>query len=210
MEFFYELQMQLSAVAIATPRLESRMKVPAARFPLPGDFRVPFTIARSNPVFQTKGADRMTTGKPDAWSLFLTAHALVVEEIENRLSAARLPPLAWYDALWALERSPDGTARMFEMAERMVIARYNLTRLMDRIEAEGLVERFRSDEDRRATYARLTPKGRALRREMWKVYKPAINELFLSQLPVSLQAAMADGFRDIARHVRALNKEPSE
>ncbi len=152
----------------------------------------------------------MTTGKPDAWSLFLTAHALVVEEIEKRLSAARLPPLAWYDALWALERSPDGTARMFEMAERMVIARYNLTRLMDRVEAEGLVERFRSDEDRRATYARLTPKGRALRREMWKVYGPAINELFLSQLPVPLQAAMVDGFRQIAMNTRALNKEPSE
>ena len=42
----------------------------------------------------------MATGKPDAWSLFLTAHALVVEEIEKRLSAADLPPLAWYDALW--------------------------------------------------------------------------------------------------------------
>lgn len=101
----------------------------------------------------------MATGKPDAWSLFLTAHALVVEEIEKRLSAADLPPLAWYDALWALERAPEGTARMYEMAERMVIARYNLTRLMDRIEAAGLVERFRSEEDRRATYARLTPRA---------------------------------------------------
>lgn len=151
----------------------------------------------------------MATGKPDAWSLFLTAHALVVEEIEKRLSAADLPPLAWYDALWALERAPEGTARMFEMAERMVIARYNLTRLMDRIEAAGLVERFRSDKDRRATYARLTPKGRALRREMWKVYGPAIDELFLSRLPAAQQAAMAKSFVDIARHVRAMNQEPA-
>ncbi|WYX24754.1 hypothetical protein WJ969_01435 [Achromobacter xylosoxidans] len=47
----------------------------------------------------------MATGKPDAWSLFLTAHALVVEEIEKRLSAAGLPPLAWYDALcWSARR----------------------------------------------------------------------------------------------------------
>jgi DNA-binding MarR family transcriptional regulator len=157
-----------------------------------------------------KGTDRMATGKPDAWSLFLTAHALVVEEIEKRLSAAGLPPLAWYDALWALERAPDGTARMFEIAERMVIARYNLTRLMDRLEADGLVERFRSDEDRRATYARLTPKGRALRREMWKVYGPAVDELFLSRLPQAQQDAMAASFLDIARHVRASNKESAE
>ncbi|MGS1005978.1 MarR family winged helix-turn-helix transcriptional regulator [Achromobacter anxifer] len=152
----------------------------------------------------------MATGKPDAWSLFLTAHALVVEDIEKRLSAAGLPPLAWYDALWALERAPGGTARMFEIAERMVIARYNLTRLMDRIEAEGLVERFRSDEDRRATYARLTPKGRALRREMWQVYGPAVDELFLSRLPPAQQESMAASFLDIARHVRASRKESAE
>ncbi|MGE8688734.1 MAG: MarR family winged helix-turn-helix transcriptional regulator [Achromobacter sp.] len=152
----------------------------------------------------------MATGKPDAWSLFLTAHALVAEEIERRLSAADLPPLAWYDALWALERAPQGAARMFEIAERMVIARYNLTRLMDRLEADGLVERYRSDEDRRATYARLTPKGRALRREMWKVYEPAIDELFLSQLPPAQQASMAESFRLIARHVRAANKESAQ
>lgn len=152
----------------------------------------------------------MATGKPDAWSLFLTAHALVAEEIEKRLSAAGLPPLAWYDALWALERAPEGTARMYEIAERMVIARYNLTRLMDRLEADGLVERYRSDEDRRAAYARLTPKGRALRREMWKVYGPAVDELFLSQLPQAQQAAMAESFRLIARHVRGLNRASAE
>ncbi|WYX24753.1 MarR family transcriptional regulator [Achromobacter xylosoxidans] len=95
---------------------------------------------------------------------------------------------------------------MFEVAERMVIARYNLTRLMDRIEAAGLVERFRSDEDRRATYARITPDGLALRRKMWKVYGPAIDELFLSQLPQAQQDAMAEQFRQIARHARALSK----
>jgi DNA-binding MarR family transcriptional regulator len=134
----------------------------------------------------------------------------VAEEIEKRQSAAGLPPLAWYDALWALERAPEGTARMYEIAERMVIARYNLTRLMDRLEADGLVERYRSDEDRRAAYARLTPKGRALRREMWKVYGPAVDELFLSQLPQAQQAAMAESFRLIARHVRALNRESAE
>jgi len=42
------------------------------------------------------------------------------------------------------------------------------------------------------------------------VYGPAIDELFLSQLPASQQAAMAERFRQIARHVRTLNKESSE
>lgn len=41
---------------------------------------------------------------------------------------------------------------------------------------------------------------------MWKVYGPAIDELFLSQLPESQQDAMAEQFRHIARHVRALSR----
>ncbi len=149
----------------------------------------------------------MATGKPDAWSLFLTAHALVVEEIERRLAAAKLPPLAWYDALWALERAPEGTARMYEMAERMVIARYNLTRLMDRIEAAGLVKRFRSDEDRRATFATLTASGREMRRAMWKVYGPAVDELFLAHLPQALHDQMAERFRHIANAARQTHRD---
>ena len=93
---------------------------------------------------------------------------------------------------------------MYEMAERMVIARYNLTRLMDRIEAAGgraLPLGRRPPRHLRAAHA-----GRALRREMWKVYGPAIDELFLSQLPESQQDAMAEQFRHIARHVRALSR----
>jgi hypothetical protein len=45
---------------------------------------------------------------------------------------------------------------------------------------------------------------------MWKVYGPAVDELFLSQLPQAQQAAMAESFRLIARHVRALNRESAE
>ena len=98
----------------------------------------------------------MATGKPDAWSLFLTAHALVVER-DRKATVRRGPAAAGLvrRAVGAGTRAGRHGADV-QMAERMVIARYNLTRLMDRIEAAGLVERFRSEEDRRATYARLT------------------------------------------------------
>ena len=113
-----------------------------------------------------------------AWSLLLTAHAVLVEEIERRLAAAGLPALDWYDALWALERAEGQRLRMHEFAHWMVTSRSNITRLIDRLETAGLVRRERSDEDRRGAYAVLSPEGRRMRKRMWPVYEKAIGELF--------------------------------
>ncbi len=121
-----------------------------------------------------------TTGS--VWPLFLTTHAVLVSKIEARLSEAGLPPLLWYDVLWALERASDNRRRMSELAELTVLSRSNLTRLVDRLEAAGLVERVRSEADRRGAFAVITAKGKAMRRKMWPVYSAAIKQLFEDQI----------------------------
>jgi DNA-binding MarR family transcriptional regulator len=118
------------------------------------------------------------TGRASAWPALLTVRALVVEEAERQLAEAGLPELAWYDVLWALERAPDGQLRMHELAAGTVITRSNMTRLVDRLEAAGLVERRRDGEDRRGAFACLTAAGRQMRARMWKVYGAAVAELF--------------------------------
>ena len=112
------------------------------------------------------------------WPLFLTTHAVLVARIEARLSEAGLPPLLWYDVLWALDRAPGHRLRMSELAETAVLSRSNLTRLVDRLESAGLVERARAEADRRGAFAVGTPEGMAMRRKMWPVYSKAIKELF--------------------------------
>src|SRR5215472_14361498 len=126
----------------------------------------------------------MTAGESasHAWAIFLTAHAVLVEAVEARLADAGLPPLAWYDVLWALERLGDGRSRMHELADLVVLSRSNLTRLVDRLEEAKLVRRVRSEDDRRGAYAEITPEGRKLRRRMWPVYSTAIAELFAAHL----------------------------
>jgi DNA-binding MarR family transcriptional regulator len=116
------------------------------------------------------------------WPVFLTAHAVLVERVEARLAEAGLPPLAWYDVLWALDRAEGGRARLSNLAERIVLSRSNMTRLIDRLEQAGLVERERSEEDGRGSYAVLTPAGKSQRARMWPVYKAAISTLFESHL----------------------------
>jgi DNA-binding MarR family transcriptional regulator len=121
----------------------------------------------------------MSRSKPiSTWPALLTARALIVEAVERRLADAKLPELSWYDVLWALERAPSGRLRMHELASQTVITRSNITRLVDRLEAAGLVARERDGEDRRGAFALLTPAGRRMRGEMWKVYGPAIAQLF--------------------------------
>lgn len=142
------------------------------------------------------------TSKSSAWALFLTAHAVLVERIEVRLAEAGLPPLSWYDVLWALERAEDRRLRMSQLADMTVLSRSNLTRLVDRLESAGLVARERTEEDRRGAFAVVTSEGRAMRRKMWTIYSTAIKKLFEDHIDSREAAQMGDTLRRILDAVR--------
>ena len=117
-----------------------------------------------------------------AWARFVTAQAMLLEQIEAAFAEADLPPLAWYDVLWILENAKEGEThgwlRMHDLARKAVVSRSNVTRLVDRMENEGLVARADCPVDGRGTVCELTAKGRALRAKMWPVYKKQIDTLF--------------------------------
>ena len=144
----------------------------------------------------------LESSKGAAWALFLTAHAVLVEKIEERFSAAGMPPFGWYDVLWGLERAEGHRLRMHELAEKTVITRSNLTRLVDRLEVAGLVRRERAEEDRRGAFAVLTAEGRAMRRKMWPVYAAAIKEFFEDHVSEQEAAQIGDALRRILRSAR--------
>jgi DNA-binding MarR family transcriptional regulator len=141
--------------------------------------------------------------KTSAWPALLTARALVVEAIEKRLADAELPELAWYDVLWALEQVPGGRLRMHELAAQTVITRSNMTRLVDRLEAAGLVLRQRDPQDRRGAFAQLTAAGKQMRARMWKVYGPAIAEFFDDHVSEAEATALRACLLRIIEAVRA-------
>jgi DNA-binding MarR family transcriptional regulator len=144
----------------------------------------------------------LENSKSSVWALFLTTHAVLAEQIETRLAQAEMPPLAWYDVLWGLERAPDQRLRMSELADKVVFSRSNLTRLVDRLADAGLVQRERSEEDRRGAYAVLTAEGKAMRRRMWPVYAQGIKELFADRITEAQAQVMAEALRgmlDLAR-----------
>ena len=125
---------------------------------------------------------KIATEHLDAWRSVLNVHARLTQNVEAALAKAGLPQLAWYDVLWALQRAPGKVLRMGELADAVTISRSGLTRLVDRIEAEGLLQRRASAGDRRAVEVAITPDGSKLLRRMWPVYERVLRDEFEAKL----------------------------
>jgi DNA-binding MarR family transcriptional regulator len=93
------------------------------------------------------------------WRSFLRAHSVVLGELERELDRDASMPLGWYDVLLTLAQAPGRRLRMAELADRVLLSRSGLTRLVDRIEKAGLVRREPSPDDARGTYTVLLPAG---------------------------------------------------
>jgi DNA-binding MarR family transcriptional regulator len=136
-----------------------------------------------------------------AWSHLLGAQALALRAIEKQLTAAGQPPLAWYDVLLELERA-GGELRVGDLGTRLVIEPHNVTRLVDRLEAKGLLKRRRAAQDQRGVCAVLTGKGAALRKEMWTHYRDAIRHALGAALSPRDAETLTVLLKGIIRHLR--------
>jgi DNA-binding MarR family transcriptional regulator len=81
-----------------------------------------------------------------------------------------------------LKRQPDGRSSPRDIEDALLFEQYNLSRLLDRMEADGLVRRIPYPGDKRRQLVEITEEGRALQRRMWGVYGPAINRFIGEKL----------------------------
>ncbi|WP_436112771.1 MarR family winged helix-turn-helix transcriptional regulator [Neorhizobium tomejilense] len=123
----------------------------------------------------------------------MRAQQLVLGAIEQDLKAADLPSLGWYDVLLELSRAEGGRLRPYEIEERTLLAQHNLSRLLDRIDKAGLVQREVFSEDGRGRWVIITEDGRAMQARMWNVYAAAIQR----HLGDKLDDAQADQLAEL-------------
>src|SRR3954451_6390663 len=112
----------------------------------------------------------------NAWARLLRAREALVTAVEGDLKAAGVPPLAWYDVLLELSRAEGGRLRPFEIEKETLLAQYNLSRLLDRMEREGLIRREPCEDDARGQWVLITEKGKAVQARTWKVYSRSVQE----------------------------------
>jgi DNA-binding MarR family transcriptional regulator len=100
-----------------------------------------------------------------AWEALLTIRAVLEPTIDRELKAHCGLPFTWFDVLFQLNRAPDQRLFMHKLATALLLSKSGLTRLVDRLEAAGLLRR--EARDRRSTYVAMTPAGmRAFERAM--------------------------------------------
>ena len=117
-----------------------------------------------------------------AWRALLLTHAAVTRAIDRDLVVAGHIPLTWYDVLLELAAAPTRQLRMQELAERVVLSRTRVSRVVDELERAGLVERRPDASDRRATLATLTGRGRQRLRAAAPAYLASIDRHFTRHL----------------------------
>ena len=115
-----------------------------------------------------------------AWVRLIRAHDRVVANVEAAVKAKGYPPIAWYDVLLELSREGGRRLRPVELEKELLVAQYNLSRLLDRMVEAGLVQREPCDGDGRGQIVSLTPKGKAMQKEMW----PPIRDIVMNEMSV--------------------------
>jgi len=92
------------------------------------------------------------------WRLFLEAHTRIVRQMDDDLQTEHQLSIEWYDVLVQLVEA-GGRRTMGNLASALLISPSNCSRLVDRLEAEGLVRREADADDGRVKHAVLTDNG---------------------------------------------------
>jgi DNA-binding MarR family transcriptional regulator len=137
-----------------------------------------------------------------AWTLFLESYRRVIVALDGELQAERGLSLAYYDVLIQLFYAPDRRLRMNELASVVLLSKSGLTRLVDRMEAAGLVERASSPTDRRGSFAVLTPRGEQVFRKAAPVHLDGIHKHFSCHLTATEAKTLSRAFEKVREPLR--------
>jgi DNA-binding MarR family transcriptional regulator len=113
------------------------------------------------------------------WRAFLLAHARVSRRLDEELRAEHDLSLGEYDALLTIAQAPGRRVRMNQLAEQVVLSKSGVTRLIDRLVADGLVARIQCQTDARGAEAVLTDSGLARLRSASGTHLRGVQDHFL-------------------------------
>ena len=127
-----------------------------------------------------------------AWHAFIHAHARVVRLLEAELETEQGLTLPAYEVLAHLSEAPDGRLRMSDLASFAVLTPSGLTRLVDKLVRDGLVERLRCDSDARVVYASITESGRERLSCAYPTHLRGVRQHLVDRLDAEQLEAIAD------------------
>jgi DNA-binding MarR family transcriptional regulator len=146
-------------------------------------------------------AEKLDERRLAAWRALLASHAALVGRLGEELQDEKGLPLPWYEVLLWLNQAPDGRMRMGELAESLLLTPSGVTRLVDRMEADGLVQRQQCPSDRRGWNAVITPAGRSRLRSAAPVHLRGVDRHFGRHLTDEEADLIADALGRVLQDV---------
>lgn len=137
-----------------------------------------------------------------AWQRFLEVHSIVTALLDDELQAEHSLPLPWYDVLVQLSEA-DGRRTMSDLADAVLLSRSNCTRLVDRMERDGLVIRQADAGDARVRWAVMTAAGRKALDAAAPLHLDGIERYFTSALSDADAKRFTDRFDTMIEAARA-------
>jgi DNA-binding MarR family transcriptional regulator len=129
-------------------------------------------------------ATQLSPAELRAWRGMLRVHSRLVKVLDARLDEDHGLPLTSFEVLVHLSEADDERMRMCDLAESILLSRSGLTRLVDRLERDGLLERVACDDDARGSYAKLTAAGREKLAEARVSHLEGVRSLYLEHFSV--------------------------
>jgi DNA-binding MarR family transcriptional regulator len=134
------------------------------------------------PTTDIPKAPAFTELELDAWRGFLRTHSMLLRELDDELTRQHGLPVSSYDVLVQLDEAPEGRLRMSALADAVLLSRSGLSRLVTRLESQGLIERLECANDARGSYAAITDKGRDRLNEARVTHRAGVRARFLDHL----------------------------
>ena len=152
------------------------------------------------------GEQSLSSPSPErlrAWRLYFESALALHDVLDAELDRDAGIPLRWYDALVHLEETPDGL-RMNELAERILYSKSGFTRVVDRMEEAGLVQRVHPENDRRSIFVVLTDQGRTMLEHARRHHRHSIEQHFSGHLADTDIKALTRALEKLSTHARPL------
>lgn len=142
-------------------------------------------------VFVNQAAE-LTATETQAWLGLMHTQALLVRQLDADLEAEHRVSVIGFEVLWRLGAAEGGRVRMTQLAELVLLSPSGLTRLVDRLSAEGLVERVACPSDGRAIHATITLEGRRRLEQARRTLANGIRDRFLAHFSEQEVGQLAD------------------
>jgi DNA-binding MarR family transcriptional regulator len=143
-------------------------------------------------------ASDLSVAELDAWRGLMRAHAALVKTLDAELEQTHALPLSSFEVLLYLDHSADKRMRMCDLAESALLSRSGLTRLIDRLEREKLVERVSCESDARGAFAELTEAGSKKLADARATHLAGVREHYLERFDATELELLGSFFERIA------------